>query len=33
MWRELEMVDYGCSVSSVLLEGRDALVYLVFVVC
>lgn len=25
------MVDYGYSVSSVLLEGRNALVYLVFV--
>lgn len=27
------MVDYGYSVSSVLLEGRNALVYLVFVIC
>lgn len=33
MWRELEMVGYyGCSASRVLSEGRNALVYLVFVI-
>lgn len=33
MWRELEMVDYGRSASCVLLQGSNALVYPVFLIC